>query len=280
MHPNTPPQYCACLPIARCGQSAYSDALHQMFLAPAVLARLAGGEVFGFTLWVSLPFPLAALRARGFSARRSPAPARPRGVRGGVSAPPDAPLAKVEAARGQGATIHVGGESVDECLKAALARAEEGGLAFVHPFDDPLVIAGRTFGSRLLLGTGGFRSLEEMGAAIRASGTELVTVALRRVNPAQRGSIMDVLADAQASRARTAAVTLTTSVAAGFREAASVILDRFHGATGSPTDAVITSCPEATTGRSLDRGCFSQPRTSRSAARAAPSAAPRPASRS
>ena len=61
---------------------------------------------------------------------------------------------------------------------------------------DPLVIAGRTFGSRLLLGTGGFRSLEEMAAALRASGTELVTVALRRVDPAQRGSIMDVLAEA------------------------------------------------------------------------------------
>jgi thiazole synthase len=61
---------------------------------------------------------------------------------------------------------------------------------------DPLVIAGRTLGSRLLLGTGGFRSLEEMGAALRASGTELVTIALRRVDPTQRGSIMDVLAEA------------------------------------------------------------------------------------
>src|SRR3954454_17096615 len=62
--------------------------------------------------------------------------------------------------------------------------------------DDPLVVANRTFGSRLLLGTGGFRSLEEMGDAIRISGSELVTVALRRVDPQQRGSIMDVLAEA------------------------------------------------------------------------------------
>jgi thiazole synthase len=62
--------------------------------------------------------------------------------------------------------------------------------------NDPLVIAARSFGSRLLLGTGGFRSLEEMGAALRASGTELATVALRRVDPTQRGSIMDVLAEA------------------------------------------------------------------------------------
>ncbi|HMJ03882.1 MAG TPA: thiazole synthase [Conexibacter sp.] len=62
--------------------------------------------------------------------------------------------------------------------------------------DDPLVIADRTFRSRLLLGTGGFRSLDEMGAAVAASGSELVTVALRRVDPQQQGSIMDALSDA------------------------------------------------------------------------------------
>ena len=61
--------------------------------------------------------------------------------------------------------------------------------------DDVLTIAGRTFQSRLLLGTGGFPSLELMSAAIAASGSELVTVALRRVDPAARGSLIDVLAD-------------------------------------------------------------------------------------
>jgi thiazole synthase len=45
-----------------------------------------------------------------------------------------------------------------------------------------LTIAGRTFGSRLLLGTGKFRAPEVMRAAIEASGTEIVTVALRRVD--------------------------------------------------------------------------------------------------
>src|ERR671932_8171 len=58
---------------------------------------------------------------------------------------------------------------------------------------DPLVIAGETLGSRLLLGTGGFRSLEVMAAAIAESGADLVTVALRRVDPAARGSIVEVL---------------------------------------------------------------------------------------
>jgi thiazole synthase len=58
---------------------------------------------------------------------------------------------------------------------------------------DPLVIAGEALRSRLLLGTGGFRSLETLAAAIEASGSELVTVALRRVDPAQQGSIGGVL---------------------------------------------------------------------------------------
>jgi thiazole synthase len=58
---------------------------------------------------------------------------------------------------------------------------------------DALVIAGRTLRSRVLLGTGGFRSLDALAAALEASGSELVTVALRRIDPAQRGSIVDVL---------------------------------------------------------------------------------------
>jgi thiazole synthase len=59
---------------------------------------------------------------------------------------------------------------------------------------DTLTIADRTLRSRLLLGTGGFPSLELMAAAIEASASELVTVALRRIDPAARGSLIDVLA--------------------------------------------------------------------------------------
>jgi thiazole synthase len=61
---------------------------------------------------------------------------------------------------------------------------------------DQLIIAGQQFGSRLILGTGGFARLETLGDAIRASGTEMVTVALRRIEPAMQGSLMDVLSDA------------------------------------------------------------------------------------
>jgi thiazole synthase len=59
-----------------------------------------------------------------------------------------------------------------------------------------LAIGGRTLRSRLLLGTGGFSSLELLSAAITASGSELVTVALRRIDPSARGSLIDVLDDA------------------------------------------------------------------------------------
>ncbi len=56
-----------------------------------------------------------------------------------------------------------------------------------------LQIAGRSFASRLLLGTGGFTRMETLGAAIDASETELVTVAMRRIDPAAQGSLLDVI---------------------------------------------------------------------------------------
>ncbi len=60
--------------------------------------------------------------------------------------------------------------------------------------DDPFVLAGETFSSRLIMGTGGIPSLDVLDAALEASATELTTVAMRRVDPAARGSILDVLA--------------------------------------------------------------------------------------
>ncbi|HYH23804.1 MAG TPA: thiazole synthase [Blastococcus sp.] len=69
-------------------------------------------------------------------------------------------------------------------LAPALAREEAG---------DPFVLGGATFTSRLLLGTGGVPSLEALEASVRASGTQLVTVALRRVEASATGSMMEVL---------------------------------------------------------------------------------------
>ena len=54
-------------------------------------------------------------------------------------------------------------------------------------------LGGRTWTSRLIVGTGGFRSLEQMELALAASGTEIVTVALRRVDPLAQGSVLEVI---------------------------------------------------------------------------------------
>src|SRR5215467_4835367 len=61
---------------------------------------------------------------------------------------------------------------------------------------DPLVIAGRAYSSRLLVGTGKYRDFGETRAAVVASGAEIVTVAIRRTNIGQDAnapSLLDVL---------------------------------------------------------------------------------------
>ncbi len=57
-------------------------------------------------------------------------------------------------------------------------------------FDDPLVIAGRTFKSRIILGTGKYASYEQNARALEAAGAEIVTVAVRRVNLTDRSQPM------------------------------------------------------------------------------------------
>jgi thiazole synthase len=54
-------------------------------------------------------------------------------------------------------------------------------------------LGGRTWRSRLILGTGGFRSMEDLERALIASGTEIVTVALRRVDALASNSVIDVI---------------------------------------------------------------------------------------
>ena len=69
--------------------------------------------------------------------------ARAAGVRCEVFMPVDAAVSKVEAVRAFGAEVHQRGSAVDDCVTLARRRAEEAGLAFVHPFDDLEVIAGQ-----------------------------------------------------------------------------------------------------------------------------------------
>jgi threonine dehydratase len=69
--------------------------------------------------------------------------ARARGLRCEVFMPVSAPNQKVDACAEFGATVRLVGGSVDASLAAARARAEETGMAFVHPFDDADVVAGQ-----------------------------------------------------------------------------------------------------------------------------------------
>ncbi|MDQ0944118.1 MULTISPECIES: thiazole synthase [unclassified Streptomyces] len=59
--------------------------------------------------------------------------------------------------------------------------------------DDRLTIGGTTFNSRLIMGTGGAPSLDVLERSLVASGTELTTVAMRRLDPTVQGSVLSVL---------------------------------------------------------------------------------------
>jgi threonine dehydratase len=77
--------------------------------------------------------------------------ARAQGIPCEVFMPTEAPVAKVAAVEAFGGTVHLGGDSVDECVAAALERAAQTAAGFVHPFDDPDVILGQaTLGLELL----------------------------------------------------------------------------------------------------------------------------------
>lgn len=67
---------------------------------------------------------------------------------------------------------------------------------FLTSTDQPLVVAGKTYGSRLLVGTGKYKDHAETAAAIEASGAEIVTVAVRRTNIGQNSdepNLLDVI---------------------------------------------------------------------------------------
>ena len=69
--------------------------------------------------------------------------AREAGIRARIFVPQDAPMAKVEACRNYGAETELVGAHFEEALAAARAYAEATGATFVHPFEDPVVIAGQ-----------------------------------------------------------------------------------------------------------------------------------------
>jgi threonine dehydratase len=90
--------------------------------------------------------------------------AREMGVRARIYVPQDAPMAKVEACRNYGAETEMVGATFEDALTAALEYGAETGATFVHPYEDPVVIAGQ--------GTIGLELAEQMPEA----GTVLIPV--------------------------------------------------------------------------------------------------------
>ncbi len=69
--------------------------------------------------------------------------ARELGIRATIFMPQDAPMAKVEPTLNYGGEVVLGGEMFDDALADAMVRVEETGAAFIHAFEDELVIAGQ-----------------------------------------------------------------------------------------------------------------------------------------
>ena len=90
---------------------------------------------------------------------------------------------------------------------------------------DELVVAGRGFRSRLFLGTGKFPSNDHLRRAIEASGTEMVTVALRRIDPSGAEDILDAIPEA---------VLLLTNTSGAMDAGEAVRLARLARAAGLP----------------------------------------------
>ena len=109
--------------------------------------------------------------------------ARQAGIAATIFVPEGAPKTKVDAARGYGATVTLGGEGFDEAVAAARLHVETTGATFVHAFDDPRVIAGQgTMGLELAeqLPPGPGTVVIPVGGGGLASG---IAIGLRALRP-------------------------------------------------------------------------------------------------
>jgi len=97
---------------------------------------------------------------------------------------------------GRGIAVALEGEVVPRGEWSSMPLAEGSRvevLAAIQGGAETWELGGREWSSRLIAGTGGFRSLEQMEQALAASGAEIVTVAMRRVDPEASGSVLDVI---------------------------------------------------------------------------------------
>ena len=99
--------------------------------------------------------PGIVVASAGNHAQAAALAARAAGVSCEVYMPAEASVSKAEATMGYGASVHLEGDSLDDCVVLAQARARESGLHFVHPFDDPAIVAGQ--------GTLGLELVEDVG---------------------------------------------------------------------------------------------------------------------
>jgi threonine dehydratase len=108
--------------------------------------------------------------------------AREAGIEATIFMPAETPMAKVEPTRNYGARAELKGETFEDALAAALAYAEETGSTFVHPFEDPDVIAGQgTIGLEL---AEQLPELETVVVPIGGGGLSAgIALALRSVRP-------------------------------------------------------------------------------------------------
>jgi len=116
--------------------------------------------------------------------------ARARGLAATIFMPERAPLAKIAAARESGADVVLQGESIEDCVEDARAFAKSEGLSFIHPYDDPAVIAGQgTVGlelveeiedlAKVLIPIGGGGLASGIATAIKATQPEVDIVGIR-----------------------------------------------------------------------------------------------------
>ena len=116
--------------------------------------------------------------------------ARNAGIPARIYVPQDAPMAKVEACRTYGSELIMGGDRFEDAMAAARADVEETGATFVHPFEDPIVIAGQgTIGLELadqvpdagtvVIPVGGGGLASGIALALRASKPDLRIVGVQ-----------------------------------------------------------------------------------------------------
>jgi len=96
-------------------------------------------------------WPGIVVASAGNHAQAAAFAARSAGVPCEVYMPAEASISKADATIGYGASVHLEGDSLDDCVVLAEARALATGLHFVHPFDDPAIVAGQgTIGLELV----------------------------------------------------------------------------------------------------------------------------------